>query len=162
MSGSMKNNYHFWQSDQHHDRHGIQWLCRNRRQHAMLPSQVLFGAHSQSLCKCFVCLLAKQHTALNWKYAISRFHTLPGNAEALVGWGGKIKITLWLLTFSVTFLSKIIAISRWIPKLRQAKMKQCIHLYIIYFRLFKQSVLVSFKKYYSTICFLFLTHYVHL
>jgi len=51
-----------------------------------------------------LCFLVKKHAAFKWKDAISRFPVSPGNAEASVRWGGKIKYVL-----IAYFLGSIIA-----------------------------------------------------
>jgi len=68
---------------------------------------------------CFVCMLAKQHSAFKCKNAILGFVS-PGSAEALVrlGWKMKYHLTAYFLA---TFLPKIIKIVRCTSELQKAK-----------------------------------------
>jgi len=79
----------------------------NTQQDAMLPSQVLSVAPTWSywqwrvvqlwpgdILTVFRVFLVKKHAAFKWKDAISGFPVSPGNAEALVRCGGKIKYIL--------------------------------------------------------------------
>jgi len=68
----------------------------------------------------FRVFLVKQHAVFKRKDAISGFPVSPGSAEALVRSGEKTKRIL-LLTFSVTFLLKIIKIDSCTSKLLQDK-----------------------------------------
>jgi len=51
----------------------------------------------------------KKRAAFKWKDAISGFPVSPGSAEALVGWGGKIKYVL-IAYFLGNNIAKIVAI----------------------------------------------------
>jgi len=70
----------------------------------------------------FRVFLVKKHAVFKWKEAISGFPAFPGSAEALVGWGWKIKyilIAYFLGNISAkncriwTVYVKIIASQRW-------------------------------------------------
>ena len=46
------------------------------------------------ILKCVSCVFRKKHAAFKWKHAICEFPVSPGSAEALDGWGGKVKYLL--------------------------------------------------------------------
>jgi len=53
-----------------------------------------FNCDQEIIWMCFVCLLAKQHTMLKWKDAVSGFPVSQGSAEPLDRWGGKTNYCL--------------------------------------------------------------------
>ena len=68
---------------------------------------------------CFVCLLAKQHADLSEKRNLRVADSI-NSGEALPRQGGKIRHRL-ILTFSVTFLPRIIKIYSCMSKLQRDK-----------------------------------------